>query len=218
MSENRNETKAIYLMISQTGTKFAKTIRKIGKQQYNHSSISFDADLRRTYGFARPQHNAVLMGRLVRESLERYTLGKDEPVEIVVFKIPVTEEQYQWVKNEISIRYNNPDYMYNLLSVLTYPIIKGYSVENMFTCIEFVAYIMKHLGYMQDKPGCKYTPDDLLTYFEDNIVYKGDIRKIMTYNPKNKSYFAPMSMKVFMGNTKSLLRLFTRTFKSLLKK
>ena len=73
MCENINKTKAIYLMISQTGTKFAKSIRKIGKQQYNHSSISLDEDLRRTYGFARPQHNAVLMGRLVRESLERYT-------------------------------------------------------------------------------------------------------------------------------------------------
>ncbi|MBQ5917447.1 MAG: hypothetical protein IIW92_02640, partial [Lachnospiraceae bacterium] len=136
-----SETKAIYLMISQTGTKFAKSIRKIGKQQYNHSSISLDADLRRTFGYARPQHNAVLMGRLVRESLERYTLGKDEPVQIAVFKVPVTEEQYEWVKKEIALRLNNEEYMYNLLSVLTYPFVKGYSVENMFTCIEFVAYI-----------------------------------------------------------------------------
>lgn len=218
MSENINKTKAIYLMVSQTGTKFAKSIRKIGKQQYNHSSISLDADLRRTYGFARPQHNAVLMGRLVRESLERYTLGKDEPVEIAVFKIPVTEEEYQWVKKEIALRLNNPEYMYNLLSVLTYPFVKGYSVENMFTCIEFVAYIMKHLGYLQDRPACKYTPDDLLIYFKDNLVYKGDIREIMTYNPKKKNYFAPMSMKVFVGNTTSLWRLISRTFKSFFKK
>ena len=218
MSENKDKSKAIYLMISQTGTKFAKSIRKIGKQQYNHSSIALDADLRRTYGFARPQHNAVLMGRLVRESLERYTLGKDEPVEIAVFKIPVTEEEYKWVKNEIALRLNNPEYMYNLLSVLTYPFIKGYSVENMYTCIEFVAYIMKHLGYLQDKPACKYTPDDLLKYFADNLVYKGDIREIMTYNPKKKTYFAPMSMKVFMGNATSLWRLISRTFKSFFKK
>ena len=113
-----NKTKAVYLMISQTGTKFAKSIRKVGKQQYNHSSIALDADLRRTFGFARPQHNAVLMGKLVRESLERYTLGKDEPVEIVVFKIPVTEEQYNWIKGEIALRLNDKHYMYNLFSVL----------------------------------------------------------------------------------------------------
>ena len=213
-----SETKAIYLMISQTGTKFAKSIRKIGKQQYNHSSISLDADLRRTFGYARPQHNAVLMGRLVRESLERYTLGKDEPVQIAVFKVPVTEEQYEWVKKEIALRLNNEEYMYNLLSVLTYPFVKGYSVDNMFTCIEFVAYIMKHLGYLQDKPSCKYTPDDLLTYFADNLVYEGDIREIMTYNPKKKTYFAPMSMKVFMGNTRALWRLLVRTFKHIIKR
>ena len=214
MSEN-NKTKAIYIMISSTGTRFAKTIRKIGKQQFNHSSISLDADLRRTYGYARPQHNAVLMGRLVRETLERYTLGKDEPVEIAVFKIPVTPEEYDWVKKELAIRLNNKEYMYNLFSVLTYPIFKGYSVENMYTCIEFVAHIMKKLGYLLDKPACKYTPDDLLTYFEANMVYRGDVRGIMTYNPENKNYFAPMSMKVAMGNMKALFRLIKRTFKAI---
>lgn len=216
MNDNINKTKAIYIVISRTGTRFARTIRKIGKQQFNHSSISLDADLRRTYGFARPQHNAVLMGRLVRESLERYTLGKDEPVEVAVFKIPVTEEQYDWVKKELALRINNKDYMYNLLSVLTYPILRGYSIENMYTCIEFVAYIMKHLGYLQDKPACKYTPDDLLVYFKDNMVYRGDIREIMTYNQKNKSYFAPMSKKVALGNMKSLFRLISRTFKAII--
>lgn len=213
---NENKTKAIYIMISRTGTKFAKSIRKFGKQQFNHSSISLDADLRRTYGFARPQHNAVLMGRLVRESLERYTLNSDEPVEIAVFKIPVTEEEYDWVKKELALRLNNGEYMYNLLSVLTYPVIKGYSIENMYTCIEFVAYILKKLGYLLDKPACKYTPDDLLTYFEDKLVYRGDIRGLMTYNPKKKNYFAPMTMKVAIGNTKSLIRLIARTFKALI--
>ena len=214
MSENK--TKAIYILISQTGTKFAKTIRKIGKQQFNHSAISLDPDLRRTYGFARPQHNAVLMGRLVRESLERYTLGTDEPVEIAVFKIPVTEEEYKWVKNELAIRLNNKEYMYNLFSVLTYPIIKGYSLENMYTCIEFVAYILKGLGHLKEKPACKYTPDDLLICFKDNLVYRGDVRGLMTYNPKNKKYFAPVSMKVVVGNAKGLLRLILRTFKALI--
>lgn len=213
-----NESKAVYLMLSATGTKFAKSIRKVGKQQYNHSSISLDADLRRTYGFARPQHNAVLMGRLVRESLVRYTLGKDEPVEIVIFKIPVTDEQYQWIKDELAKRYNDKYYMYNLFSVLTHPFLKGYTIKDMYTCIEFIAYLMQHLGYLQDKPACKYTPDDLLVYFKDNMVYKGDIRNIMTYNPKNKTYFAPMSMKVFVGNTTALWRLIVRTFKALFNK
>lgn len=214
MSENK--TKAIYVMLSSTGTKFAKTIRKIGKQQFNHSSISLDPDLRRTYGFARPQHNAVLMGRLVRESLERYTLGTDEHVEIAVFKIPVTEEEYDWVKKELALRLNNEEYMYNLFSVLTYPLLKGYSVENMYTCIEFVAYIMKKLGYLLEKPACKYTPDDLLTYFDDRLVYRGDVRGLMTYNYTKKNYFAPMTMKVAWGNTRSLFRLITRTFKALI--
>lgn len=213
--EKMDNSKAVYLMISQTGTKFAKSIRKVGKQQYNHSSISLDADLRRTFGFARPQHNEVLMGRLVRESLERYTLGKDEPVEIAVFKIPVTDEQYDWIKGELALRLNNKHYMYNLFSVLTYPFVKGYSVKDMYTCIEFVAYLMQHVGYLNDKPACKYTPDDLLVYFKDNIVYKGDIRNIMTYNPKNKSYFAPMSMKVFVGNATALWNLIARSFKAL---
>ena len=46
-------------------------------------------------------------------------------------------------------------------------------------------------------------------------LIEGDIRNIMTYNPKNKSYFAPMSMKVFVGNATALWNLIARSFKAL---
>lgn len=201
--------KSIYILISQTQTRFAKCIRKIGRQQYNHAAISLDSEFREVYAFARPRHKAVLLGRLVRESLERYTLGSDSSVPVVVFRIAVSEGEYEWTVTAIHRILNDPEYMYNLFSVLTYPFFGGFETYKAFTCIEFVAYILKHMG-MTDKPCCKYKPDELLTQLQSKIIFKGDIRECMVASG-NMSYFAPMNRELYIESAKALGILLKRT-------
>ena len=86
--------KFIYIVISRTPTKFGGLVRKCAKQQYNHASIALDEDLSHIYAFARSKHNSPLISGLVRESLDRFTLRKNARVPVIVFKIPVTQEQY----------------------------------------------------------------------------------------------------------------------------
>ncbi len=204
-------TKYIYVVLSQTQTKFAKIIRLFGKVQYNHAAISLDGELNSIYAYARPQHNAVLLARLVKESLERYTLRGKAAVPVVVIRVPVTEEQYKWVEDTLGLMYNNPEYMYNLFSVLTYPITKGFAVENTFTCIEFVSYILQKLGYLTEKECYQYKPDDLLSPLEALIFYRGDIRGCMKNNPGDGSYFAPFTIALFVKSIKEFSRLLVRT-------
>ncbi len=206
-----NGDRYIYIMLSKTQTKFAKCIRKIGRQEYNHAAVSLDDDLSAVYAFSRPQHNAVLLGRLVRESIERYTLGRDGEVPVVVFRVPVTESEYYSISCIIENMLDNPDYMYNLFSVLTYPVTKGFATYKAFTCIEFVAYVMSKIGYLQEKPYWRYKPDDLLTELDEKIVYRGDIRKRMSAEYTGPDYFAPFTWAFMIKSVTTMCRLIART-------
>ncbi len=210
--------KSIYILLSQTQTKFAKAIRKIGKQEYNHASISLDDSFLRVYSFARPQHNAVLLGGLVKESLIRYTLQSTESVPVEVFKISVSEEEYNNIENAINKMANNPEYMYNLFSVLSYPLTKGFCVNNTFTCVEFIAYILQGLGYLNNKRRCQYTPDDLASELSEYCIYKGDVRGCLPNTNDGMDYFAPFTMHLFYLSIKAFFKLVKRTSFCLVKK
>jgi hypothetical protein len=190
----------IYVVISRTPTRFGRAIRKVTNQQYNHASIALDANLDHTYAFARKRHKAPLLGGLVRENVDRFTLRSKEPVPVMIFRIPVTVEQKRNISNIINEMINNRKYVYNLFSVLTYPIFKGFSVKNAFSCIEFVSYILQYLGYLTDLPACKYKPDDLITELGDFIWQTTDVRDVMTYNANAEAYFAPFRMR-FIANS-----------------
>lgn len=204
-------TKYIYVLLSQTQTRFAKVIRLLGKQKYNHAAISLDAEFLEVYAYARPQHNAVLLAHLVHESLDRYTLRRADDVPVVVFKIPVSEAEYEWVSDTVDEMLDNKEYLYNLFSVLSYPVIKGFSVRNTFTCIEFVSYILQHMGLLTSKRCWRYKPDDLLDELNAQIVYKGDVRGCMSLNPGDGMYFSPFSRKLFVDSIKTLCILIKRT-------
>jgi len=210
MGDNNNEKKNIYLIISKTPTKFAKCIRKIGRQKYNHVAIALDDDFRRVYAFARVKHKAVLVAGLVRESVDRYTLKSNREVPIVAFRISVTKEEHKQICEKLTTVLEDPEYMYNLFAVLTHPLFKGFGLYKAFTCVEFASYIMRDYGYLDKKPACKYTPDDLLVELKDNIVYEGDVRKIMSDEYEGAEYFAPFTWDNMIKSVTNVCRLIGR--------
>lgn len=202
-------------MLSSTGTKFAGCLRKVGKLQYNHASISLDAELTKLYAFARPQHNGVFCGKLVHETLERYTLNQDGDVPVVVLKVPCTQEQYAWVEETVHRIEADADYMYNLFSVLSYPLTKGFKTYKAFTCVEFISYLLSELGYPFEQPFYRYKPDDLLDVLGDCVVYQGDVRGCMQDMQGVEPYFAPFTRQVLWGNTKGFVKIFARSVKGI---
>ena len=209
--QREEKTCAVYILLTQTQTKFGRCIRTVARQRYNHASIALDSDLTRLYAFARPRHYDLLRAGLVRESLERYTMGNQRPVPAVVYRVPVTEEDYCWVMDTIEKMVDNPEYMYNLFSVLTYPVLKGFSVNRAYTCVEFVAYLLFALGYLGDKPLCEYKPDDLVPILEHFLMYQGDIRGCLRGSGADSRYFAPMDSGVVVGGARALLRITKRS-------
>jgi hypothetical protein len=204
--------KYIYVLLTKTPTKFGSLIRKIAKQQYNHASIALDDKFNHVYAFARKKHNTPLVAGLVRESLDRFTLKTEEPVPTVIFRIPVKSEQYAFISNLINNMLDNTDYVYNLFSVLSQPVFKGFATKHAFSCIEFVAYILQYLGYLKNKKACKYKPDDLLIELDEYVYNLTDVRNIIHYNPSKTIYFDPMSFKAVPETCLALGRVIKHSF------
>lgn len=204
-------SKNIYIIISSTCTNFAKTIRTFGRVRYNHASISLDENLHEIYSFGRQKHTALLTGKLVRENISRFTLDKVSHVDVAIFKVPVTEEQYDDIVEFIHSVYSDREYLYNLFSVLTYPLTKGLSVYKAFTCIEFIMYLLTRVGKEFDRPLYEYKPDDLLVLLEENLMYQGNLLEYVEEKKTVTNYFDRLSVPEYKESAVCLSKLLART-------
>ena len=212
MKKNTNENQQyIYVMISRTQTKFGGFLRKMGRLEYNHSSLGLDANLNELYAFARPQYRGVFLGRLVRETLVRYTLKNENLVPIKIFKLPISHTELSNLREELQTIISDTEYVYNLFSVLTYPVTRGFSVYKAYNCTEFVAYILKKLNFPLEKPAHTYRPDDFSKILEQYIVFAGDIREYMQCASTDEPYFEPNSFRMFFRNLMAFFRIGIRT-------
>ena len=184
----------IYVLLSRTETGFAKTLRTIGRLEYNHSAIALDKDLRELYSFARSEQYGWLTARLVRETTDRYLVNAKDDIPIKVYKIPVTQDQYEWVRDTIQEIRNDPKYMYNLFSVLTYPLFGGFHTYKAFSCSEFVTYVLKHIGFNIRKPLHRYRPDDLQPLLKHYLCYEGKLLSFSEVRTTSETYFRPFSI------------------------
>ena len=208
--------KKLYVVISQTGTGFAKALRKFGNLKYNHASIALDKDLIEMYGYARKEQYGYFVAGLVKETTDRFIIGTDEnDCAIAVFELDVTQEQYEVVKQIINVMYENKSYKYNLFSVLTHPLFGGYSSYNLFTCIEFVMFILQSLGVKLEKPASKYKPDELLEVLSDKLIYEGSLLEYITVYTKSPNYFNSVSVRLIGASVKNFCIISKRSFGTL---
>ncbi|MBR2491057.1 MAG: hypothetical protein IKB65_06210 [Ruminiclostridium sp.] len=202
---------AITIILSRTQTKFGRCIRKVARQQYNHASVALDDGLEEVYAFARPNRYDLLSGRLVRERRDRFTMGNGRPVPVAVYRIPVTQVQAHWVRATVRTMAEDPEYLYNLFSVLTYPVLKGFSVWKAYSCVEFAAFLLRSLGLLgEEKPLCSYRPDDLASLLADHLVYRGDIRDCLPPTA-DEGYFAHPTPSMVTQGLWSLARIAKRS-------
>lgn len=201
----------IYIVLSRTETGFARLLRNVGNLNYSHSAIALDKDLTELYSFARSEQYGVLTARLVHETTDRYLVNAKEDIPIKVYRIPVTAEQHAWVRSTILEIKNDPKFMYNFLSVLTYPLFGGFSTYKAFSCSEFVAYILKHLGYNIPHPIYHYRPDDLQPLLSEYLCYDGKLLDFCSVRTTSENYFRPFTFHLLNASVLAILVLLHRT-------
>ena len=168
----------IYIMLSQTPSKFGRVIRKLDGSEYNHASISFDDKLSQLYSFGRYRNSNPVHAGMVKEYLERFTLMKESSVKTSIYEVPVTKEQYlQGKKRILEIKHDKEGYLYNLFSVLSYPIFHGFHTYKAYTCAEFVAHMMTVMGIpVSETEGIhSVTPQQLSDNMGGRLIFRGNL-------------------------------------------
>ena len=137
--------KQIYVILSATPTKIGRTIRLFTRSSFNHASISLTRDLSEMYSFARYRAHNALVGGFVQEFPQRLTLGKDTDIQIKVFELPVSENQYQKIFEFIDdVRDDEDQCLYNSLAVIGYPFGLGTHTYKADVCTSFVVKALMH--------------------------------------------------------------------------
>ena len=184
----------IYIVLSRTETRFAKTLRRFGGLNYNHAALAFDPNFEELYAFARTEQYGYLTAKLIRETTDRYLINAKNGIPILVYKVPVTEAQWDWVRKTVEEILVDPQYKYNLFSVLTYPVFRGFKTYKAFSCVEFVAYILEKLGYDLGMPVYRCRPDDLRMVLAEYLCFDGNLLDYITVPTTSNNYFRPVTV------------------------
>lgn len=176
--EEENKNDYVFVVLSQTPSGFGKAIRRVAGLNYNHASIAFDENLNELYSFGRIKNRVPILAGFVKEYPERFSLGQAQCVNIIIYKIPVTKQQLEQGKCTVrEIASEKDAYMYNLLSVVTFPLLHGFSTYKAFSCSEFVAHVLQHMNVLtnKEKKASKYTPEDLMHEVIGEVHYQGNM-------------------------------------------
>ena len=142
-----NRTRRIYVLLSRTHTTPARLIRFFTKEPYSHASIALDEELKELYSFARKHvHNPFDCG-FIEEDIESGIFGLDKNIYCSVYEVPVTEEQYRIIQEEINVFRKNKDvYQYNYTGLVGVMFGKSVTDGRHFFCSQFVSHIFYKSG------------------------------------------------------------------------
>lgn len=144
----------IYLVISNTGSSASEIISLFTQKQYNHASLSFDADLKTIVSYNGGEK--VYPPGLNAEMVE--ALHKKDDASVLVYQLATTRAQKKIIIDKIK-EINETGSAYNLLGLVT----KHSLRPNIMFCSQFVYSMLKlaHVDYF-DKPAGDVRPTDFI--------------------------------------------------------
>ncbi|MBQ8165344.1 MAG: hypothetical protein IJZ94_05975 [Clostridia bacterium] len=178
------------------------------RKKYNHASISFTEDFKDVYTMGRYRHKTPILAGPIKEYPDRLSLRREKTVPCVIYKVPVDIDKYsQGIELIYNIMKEREDYLYNLYSVLTYPVLKGFNTPKAFSCSEFVAYILRAMEVdLSDIKTCSYTPWYLHEDLKQYMYYEGNILPLMkNSNHDEVDYFSDVKFFPLVGKNITVL-------------
>ncbi len=172
----------VYILLTDTGTLFTKSIKKYTKAPYNHVSISFDSELKELYSFGRKRPSNPFNGGFVREDVENGTYRKYPGTTCVLYKMKVTKREVEKMRRIIGVfQKKETKWFYNLLGVIGVSINEPVEIDSSYFCSQFVSDVLHRSGIkLWDKLPSLVTPDDFRQSERLEWVYEG---KLYDYKP-----------------------------------
>jgi len=169
--------KAIYILLTDTGSFLAKMIQYCTGEQLSHVSIAFDSELSEVYSFGRRYQENPLIGGFVREDL-RGPLFTQSPC--ALYRLSVDECTYDRIRIQVEhFIQHEAQYRYNFLGMFAVFFRYNWERENHYFCSQFVATVLKNADLpLIGKSPALTTPADF-QYAELDMIYKGELHHYM---------------------------------------
>lgn len=174
-----NNKNYIYVVVTRTDTKIAKSIRFLSKKAYSHASISCDADLTRMYSFCRDKVDSPLPANFNHENLDTSIFGLFHNIPCEIYRVGVSEEQYQKFILTIDHFINNRDlYTYNVPGLFLSGLHIPHRFRYKFVCSVWVAFVLGKSGILLEnkKHQSLVQPDDLRYIDNAELFYRGNLK------------------------------------------
>ena len=178
--------KKIYIILSQTDTMLARTLKLLTGAEYNHASISLDESMNEIYSFGRLHPKNPFVGGFVRESKNGGTFKRFYKTRAVILRTEIGDEDYESIQNYFRSMYvHRREYCYNYRGLLLAFFGKAYRNERHFYCSEFVRHILiKFRIESSESFHDIIKPIDFLALKNWEIVYQGEFQRYPVYTPQ----------------------------------
>lgn len=169
--------KSVYIVLTDTNSRFQQIARRITKQPYNHVSVSFTDDFTEMYSYSIYTTYSGLKGGIVKEEKEEMEGSKYSMYEI---KLPL--ELFEKIKERVDELTNNKyDTEYDILglfnAIFNVDFFKGDDPYKMI-CSHFVDHLFAMVGIklLKNKSGNRIKPYDLVKSKLLIFVRRGKIK------------------------------------------
>lgn len=177
MSTKKND-EYIYVVLIKALTGLGGFARKFSPYEYTHIAVACDRTKNDFVTFSRRAHHTPFDAGFMHERTEYYAFGKHKRVKIKVFALPVSPEAKRNIKKYIESIERDEEYVFNLYSMVTMPLLHGFRIYKAHNCMSFTAKILELSGAVNlNKPYYKYNireMDELLRdfFWKEGYLYK----------------------------------------------
>lgn len=195
MKKNQKYVYVALLYIPSSVGRFVKFWTRYG---YSHVTFSFDENLETNHAFSRIKEYTPFVGGYTIEHKSYYTSGKDIKINTIIYKIPVTNEEYSNIRQYIEDIQNDNEYLYNMFSMCTLAVIGGFKVYKAMHCTEFVAKILTMISSVKmSKKWYKYLPKDFNNDLKEFTIFDGIMDTSNANRDENDYFFQPVDKKTY---------------------
>lgn len=204
MKKNQKYVYVALLYIPSAVGKFVKFWTRYG---YSHVTFSFDENLETNHAFSRVKEFTPLVGGYTIEHKSYYTSGNDVKIDTIIYKIPVTDKEYNDIKKFIDEIKNDNEYLYNYFSMCTLAVIGGFRVYKAMHCTEFVAKILTMISSVKmSKKWYKYLPKDFNSDLKEYTIYDGIMDTKNAKREKKDYFFQPVTKKKYRKTYRYIIK------------
>lgn len=172
--------KAIYILLTKSGTMVSRMLHFITDDDYTHASISFDESLHTLYSSARKNGRTMFPAGPCVEHLNTGVFKESSHIPCVLYELMVSDESYEAAKREVErIMVDSESYHYNIVGLLLCYFNIPFVRRHHFFCSQFVSTILdKSAAIKLPKDSSLMKPVDYMAMPELRCLYKGKLENL----------------------------------------